>query len=407
MSLKHIFFSVLFVLFSIYVAFLNPHESIFHLTQSQTFKLPMVILLFVAVFVGMVISMAVFWTFNLKNTFSRWKSKLQRNRNNKKRKRLENLFKKAENLFLGGRLEKALSITDKVLDAAPKNIDALSLKGKILFSQGEKVAAATFQKKALEQDPKNISMRFDLAKTYSEAEQYQEEINLLKNIHHDNPKAVQPLFNLRDAFLKKEDWKNVLTSQNKILPLIKDNKEEWNEELKNKSRFLYARGRQQWGQDKRNSALSDFKQALKTWNKNSDAHLFLGDVYLEIGKPKIAFKKWLNGFEHTQNITCLTRAQRVCLETGVNPQDLIVIYQKAIDLNPLPKKHTYILLLAVLFIELNQPDKAKNILQENQANDELLGSLLLSHTDQSSHSGPNFSLLKEAILGQVTGSIPA
>ena len=119
MSLKHIFFSVLFVLFSIYVAFLNPHESIFHLTQSQTFKLPMVVLLFVAVFVGMLISMAVFWTFNLKNTFSRWKSKLQKNRDNKKRIRLENLFKKAENLFLGGRLEKALSITDKVLDATP------------------------------------------------------------------------------------------------------------------------------------------------------------------------------------------------------------------------------------------------------------------------------------------------
>ena len=405
MSLKHIFFSVLFVLFSIYVAFLNPHESIFHLTQSQTFKLPMVILLFVAVFVGMVISIAVFWTFNLKNTFSRWKSKLQKNRNNKKHIRLENLFKKAENFFLGGRLEKALSITDKVLDDAPKNIDALSLKGKILFSQGEKVAAATFQKKALEQDPKNISIRFDLAKTYSEAEQYQEEINLLKNIHRDNPKAVQPLFNLRDAFLKKKDWKNVITSQDKIIPLIRDNKEEWNEELKNKSRFLYARGKQQWEQDKRDSALSDFKQALKTWNKNSDAHLFIGDAYLEIGKPKIAFKKWLNGFEQTQNISCLTRAQRVCLETGVNPQDLIVIYQKAIDLNPLPKKHTYILLLAVLFIELNQPDEAKNILQENQAYDELLGSLLLSHTDKSSNSEPNFSLLKDAILGQVAGSI--
>jgi len=367
----------------------------------------MVVLLFVAVFVGMLISMAVFWTFNIKNAFSRWKSKLHRNRNNKKQKRLENLFKKAENLFLGGRLEKALSITDKVLDTAPKNIDALSLKGKILFAQGEKLAAATFQKKALEQDPNNISVRFDLAKTYSESGQNQEEINLLKNIHRDNPKAVQPLFNLRDAFLKKEDWKNVLTSQDKILPLIRDNKEEWNEELINKSRFLYARGRQQWEQDKRDSALSDFKQAVKAWNKNSDAHLLIGDVYLETGKPKIAFKKWLNGFAQTQNISCLTRAQRICLETGGDPQDLIEIYQKAIESNQPPKKYSYILLLAVLFIELNQPDKAKNVLQENQANDELLGSLLLSHADKSSNSGSNFSLLKDAIFDQANGSKPS
>jgi len=367
----------------------------------------MVVLLFIAVFVGMLISMAVFWTFNLKNAFSRWKSKLQKNRDNKNYKRIENLFKKAENFFLGGRLEKALSITDKVLDIAPKNIDALSLKGKILCAQGEKVTAATFQKKALEQDPKSISIRFDLAKTYSEAGQFQEEINLLKNIHHDNPKSVQPLFNLRNAFLKKEDWKNVLTSQDKILPLIRDNKEEWNEELVNKSRFLYARGRQQWEQDKHDSALSDFKQAVKAWNKNSDAHLFIGDVYLETGKPKIAFKKWLNGFEQTQNISCLTRAQRICLETGRDPQDLIEIYQKAIESNQPPKKYHYILLLAVLFIELNQPDKAKNVLQENQANDELLGSLLLSHADKSSNSGSNFSLLKDAIFDQVTGNKPA
>ena len=405
MALKHILFSVLFVFFAIYVAFLNPHESIFHLTQNQAFEQPMVVLLFAAVFIGILISITVYWIFNLKNTFSHWKSSFQKNRNDKKYKQLEQLFKKAENLFLCGKLEKALTLTEKVLDATPKHINALRLKGKILFNQGESIAAVTFQKKALELDPKNISVQFDLAKTYSESGQDQEQIDLLKNIHRNNPKAVQPLFNLRDAFLKKEDWKNVLTSQDKILPLIRDNKEEWNEELINKSRFLYARGKQKWDQDRRDSALSDFKQAVKTWDQNSDAHLFIGNVYLETGKPKIALKKWINGFEQTQNISCLARAQKVCLETGGNPEDLIEVYQKAIDSIQSSKKYTYILLLAVLFIELNQLDKAKNILQGNQANDELLGELLLSHAENSSpHSGPDFNLLKNAIFAQATDS---
>ena len=105
---------------------------------------------------------------------------------------------------------------------------------------------------------------------------------------------------------------------------------------------------------------------------------------------------------------CKSKSQLSCLNTWRTTGksynfDLWPL--KAIDLNPLPKKHTYILLLAVLFIELNQPDEAKNILQENQAYDELLGSLLLSHADKSSNSEPNFSLLKDAILGQVAGSI--
>jgi len=404
LALKHIFFTTLFVLFSIYIAFLNPHESVFNLTQTQAFKLPMVVLLFAAVLIGILISVAFFGAFNLKNTFSRWKSSFHKNRNDKKYKQLEQLFKKAENLFLCGKLEKALTLTDKVLDATPKNINALSLKGKILFAQGKNITAATFQKKALELDPKNISVQFDLAKTYSETGQDQEQINLLKNIHRNNPKAVQPLFNLRDAFLKKEDWKNVLTSQDKILPLIRDNKEELNEQLINKSRFLYARGRQQWDQDRRDSALSDFKQAVKAWSQNSDAHLFIGNVYLKTGKPKVALKKWINGFEQTQNISCLAQAQKVCIETGGNPEELIEIYQKAIDSAQPPKKNIYILLLAVLFIELNQLEKAKNILQGNQANDELLGELLLSHAENSSQGGPNFSLLRNAIFNQATKS---
>ena len=96
MSLKHIVFSLLFTVFSIYIAFLNPHESTFHLTQSLTFKLPTVVLLLAAVFTGVLISIAIFWTFNLKNTFSRWKLNLQKSRGKSKLKRIENLFNKSD-----------------------------------------------------------------------------------------------------------------------------------------------------------------------------------------------------------------------------------------------------------------------------------------------------------------------
>ena len=108
--MKHIVFSLLFVFFSIYIAFLNPHESTFHLTQSLTFKLPTVVLLLAAVFTGVLISVAIFWTFNLKNIFSRWKLNLQKSRGESKLRRIESLFNKSENFFLGGRLEKALSL---------------------------------------------------------------------------------------------------------------------------------------------------------------------------------------------------------------------------------------------------------------------------------------------------------
>jgi len=398
LSLKHIVVSVLFVFFSIYVAFLNPHESTFHLTQSHTFKLPTVILLLAAVFTGVLISIATFWTFNLKNAFFRWKTDFQKSRVEKKHSRLEGLFKKAGNLFLCGRLDKASTVLDKVLNAAPGHVEALNLKGKVLCAEGKSSQAVSLQKKALAEDPQNISVLFDLATTYAETGHTDDEINLLKKTHRDNPKAAQPLFRLRDAYLKKQDWKNILIAQDKILPLIRNNKEEWDEELKNKSRFLYARGKQQWEEDRRDLAISDFKQALKAWDKNSDAHLFLGDAYLETGKSKTALKKWIAGFEQTQNTVCLIRVQKVvCLEGG-DPQELIQIYQKAINPNQPQESYKYVLLLAVLYLEHGQAENAKNILEENQTDHELLGSLLLTHARQPSNNGSNFDLIKEAIF---------
>jgi tetratricopeptide (TPR) repeat protein len=398
LSLKHIVVSVLFVFFSIYVAFLNPHESTFHLTQNQAFKLPTVILLLAAVFTGVLISVAIFWTFNLRNAFSRWKTDLQKGRVEKKRNRIEGLFKKAENFFLCGRLDKASTILEKVLDAAPDHVGALSLNGRVLGAEGKSSQAISLQKKALEVDPQNISVLFDLATTYAKSDHTDDEVNLLKKMHRDNPKAAQPLFRLRDAYLKKQDWKNILIAQDKILPLIRNNKEEWDEELKNKSRFLYARGKQQWEQDRRDLAISDFKQSLKAWDKNFDAHLFLGDAYLETGKSKTAIKKWIAGFEQTHNALCLIRAQKVvCLDAG-DPEELIQLYQKAIDPNQPQESYKYVLLLAVLYLEHGQAENAKTILEENQTDHELLGSLLLAHARQPSNNGSNFDLIKEAIF---------
>jgi tetratricopeptide (TPR) repeat protein len=398
LSLKHIVVSVLFVFFSIYIAFLNPHESTFHLTQSQTFKLPTVILLLAAVFTGVVISVAIFWTFNLRNALSRWKTDFQKSRVEKKHSRLENLFKKAENFFLCGRLDKASTVLDKILDAVPNHVEALNLKGRVLCTEGKSSQAIDLQEKALREDPQNISVLFDLATTYAIADQTDDEINLLKKAHRENPKAVQPLFRLRDTYFKTQDWKNILIAQDKILPLIRNNKEEWNEELINKSRFLYARGKQQWEQDKRDLAISDFKQALKAWNKNFDAYLFLGDAYLETGKSKTALKKWIAGFEQTHNILCLIRVQKVVYLDKGDPEELIQIYQKAIDPNQPQKSYTYTLLLAVLYLEHGQAENAKNILEENQTDHELLGSLLLAHARQPSDNGSNFDLIKEAIF---------
>ena len=186
---------------------------------------------------------------------------------------------------------------------------------------------------------------------------------------------------------------------------MKNNREEWEEELKNKSRFLLSRGKHNWEQGNHDSAISDFKQAIKTWGKNSGAHLFLGDAYLKIGESKIAIKKWLTGFKQTQNITCLVRIQKIYLEKEI-PQNLIEIYQEAINLSQSEESYKFVLLLALLHLEHNQAEKAKKTLEENQTSKELLGSLLLAQANKSANNGSNLDtnldLIRDAVFQLTT-----
>jgi hypothetical protein len=85
-----------------------------------------------------------------------------------------------------------------------------------------------------------------------------------------------------------------------------------------------------------------------------------------------------------------------------DPQALIEIYKKAIDSNQPQASYKYVLLLVVLYLEHKQIEKAKNILEENQIENELLGSLLLDYANKPSNNGSdsesNFNLIREAVF---------
>ena len=85
-----------------------------------------------------------------------------------------------------------------------------------------------------------------------------------------------------------------------------------------------------------------------------------------------------------------------------DPQALIEIYKKAIDPNQPQANYKYVLLLVVLYLEHEQVEKAKNILEENQTENELLYSLLLDYVNKPSNNGSdlgsNFNLIREAVF---------
>jgi lipopolysaccharide assembly protein B len=396
-SLKQIISFLVFALLSIYTAFLNPHDSVIHITQHQSLKLPTVLLLLGSILIGVIVTVFMFWTSNFKNALARWKISFKNNHIENKNNKVKAQFKKGESLFICGKTDKAKSVIEKLLDTSPEHVRALNLMGRILSSTGKPNQAEDFHKKVLTLDPQNIHALFDLADTYSKTGRQSEEIALLQKMQVMNPGTSSPLILLRDIYLKQEDWKKVCALQKRILPLLRENNVEWKKEQALLAQFLFKFGKKNLQAGKRDNAISLFKQAIQTSEQCLPAYLSLGDIYLESGKQKQALKIWKTGFQKTDDKTCLVRSQ-IALRESDDYQDLMQTYETSLEATIQEDQPLLILLLSTFYLEHGLEDKAQNLLDNNTHKYPLLHSLLLENAQQSGKQGPHFELTRDAIF---------
>jgi lipopolysaccharide assembly protein B len=399
-SLKQIIVFLIFALLSIYTAFLNPHDTVIHITQNQSLTLPTVLLLMGSILIGVIVTVCLFWTFNFKSALSRWKTGFKNNQIEKKNLRTEALFKKAESLYICGKTDKSQSLTDKVLDSSPEHVGALNLMGRIFDATEKSDQAEVFHKKTLALEPQNIHALYDLAHIYSKTDRQNEEIALLQKIQGLNPGTTGPILRLRDIYLKQKDWKKVCTLQKKVLPLMRDNNEEWKKEQSNLSKFHVELGKQSLENGNRDAAISAFKQALRVSENCVPAYLSLGDTYLESGKLKQALKTWKTGFQKTGHNACLVHSQ-IALRDSENYQELLQTYEESLETSE--EKSLLVLLLSTFYLEHGLAEKAQHLLENNPTEQPLLHSLLL---ETAKHSGngnqqSQFDLTREAIFALI------
>ena len=402
MSLKQIIIFLVFALLSIYTAFLNPHDSIIHITQSQSLELPTVLLLLGSILIGVIITVFLFWTFNFKNALTRWKIGFKNNRVKKRNLRVETQFKKGENFFICGKTDKSQALIEKVLDTSPEHVGALNLMGRILSTTGKFDQAEIFHKKALALEPQNIHALFDLAETYSKTGRQSEEIALLQKMQAMNPGTIAPLLRLRDIYLKQEDLIKVCVLQKRILPLLRENTAERKKEQARLALFIFELGKKNLQAGNRDNAISEFKQAIQTSEQCLPAYLSLGDTYLESGKQKQALKTWKTGFQKTDDKICLVRSQ-IALRESDDYQDLMQTYEASLEATNEEDHPLLILLLSTFYLEHGLEDKARNLLDNNTPQHSLLHSLLLEDAQQPGKQGAHFELTRDAIFALTTG----
>ena len=403
MSLKQIIVFLIFSLLSIYTAFLNPHDSVVHITQSQSVKLPTVLLLLGSILIGVIVTIFLFWAFNFKNALLRWKISFKNNQVEKKNNKVEVLFRKAESLYICGKLDKAQTLIEKLLETTSEHIGSLNLMGLILSALGKHDPAEITYKKVLSLEPKNIHALFGLAETYSKTDRKIEEIALLKKVQGMNPETVIPIRHLRDTYAQQKDWKNVSIMQKKVLSLMRGNNDEKKKEQINLGQFLFELGSRNLQAGNLDNSISNFKEALRTHEKCLPAYLSLGDAYIQSGQKKQALKIWQTGFRQTGNKTCLIRAQ-IELRDSDSYKDIMQSYEKSLETTALEDRSHFVLLLSTLYIEHGLPDKARDLLENNSSQHPLLHSLLMENLQHSGNGNitSRFELNRDAIFSLST-----
>jgi lipopolysaccharide assembly protein B len=403
-TLKNIILLIIFTLLSVYIAFLNPHEVEVYLTQSFSLHMPMVILLLGFILVGVLVTIALNWTLRIKSSFGNMKAYFRDKQIKKKDQWCASLYEKAENAVAGGNLEKAKVLFNKILEEFPNHVGALDGNGKIARLQGNSDRALELHLKASQIDPGNLKVLNNLAEDYSHTGLPAKEIQTLEKIRRMEPDSPVVLSRIRDSYLEKQDWKNASEIQKRVITLTRDKKKQAGEQRLS-GQITYQKGLVHWEKGQVDSAISEFKKALRIDNKCLPAYITLGDAFLKSGNKKNAIKTWQAGLSFTHSTLCLLRIQKVLQESD-NLKDLVKIYQDAIQSTTNSVKDKYVQMLGVLYMEKGEADEAIQVLETVQPDKSLLHSILLANAYQLKHDNPKmeqaaqsaFSIVKESLF---------
>ncbi len=404
MTLKNIILLLIFTLLSVYIAFLNPHEVEVYLTQSFSLRMPMVILLLGFILVGVICTAIMNWTLKIKSSFGNLKNYFQQKQIAKMTQWAREQYEKGESVFAGGNFAKANVIFNKLLEEFPNHIGALNYTGEIARQQGKNDLALELHLKASKLAPANLKTLNNLAEDYSSTGSLAQETAALEKIRQSEPDSPLILSRIRDTHLKNEDWKNAAAIQKRMVSLAGDkNQEEKEQELF--SQIIYRNGLAYWEKGQVDSAISEFKKALRISGKCVPAYITLGDAYLKSGNKKNAIKTWEVGLTYTHSPLCLLRLQKTFQESD-DLKGLEKIYQEAIKSSTNSVKDALVLLNGVFYMDRGKTEEAIQALETIHPEKSVLHSVLLanayqqkqdtSNTEKATHSA--FSLAKESLL---------
>ncbi len=272
---------------------------------------------------------------------------------------LDNSVNKAFDAYIKGQYDKGIDLIKKYLLNYPNNISAYLLLAKIYKHKGKIKEAENAINKTLEIEKENVTALNEAGNLYKLNKDYDKAVFYFNKALEYSSDDLYAIAQLKDIFIKKEEWKNAYKMSKLFLSQSKDkeiNKQE--EQVMLGLKYEFGKYLLESENDAERS-VKRFNQVLSQDKNFVPAYLSLGDALIKKGKINEAFELWEKAFLKTSNLALIIKIEDVSIKMS-HPENIIKFYQELIYNNT--EKWEYRFFLGKLYIRLEMIDDALAVL---------------------------------------------
>lgn len=348
---------ILLIIFSVYLAVLNPDPISLTLPLVGYFKdVPTIVVILSSILLGVAIAFVVMIAKETTRTLSSWR----KNRRQKEMEAIEQLYNQGLNLMSAGRRADAIVNFNKVISRDPQFVYAYVSLGDIYFSEANYDKAIECFSRAHQIKKDSIDILIKQEKSLEQAKRPTEEIAVLTKIIELDNTNLYAFVKIRQLYLQLENWEEAHNIQKQILSLTKSGTQK-KAEQQCLLGILYEIAGASSGKGDYDEAIKQYREVIKNNKDFIPAYLKLSETYQASGDTDEAVRVLVKANKQSPNYLYFPHLEELYLKQE-SPAAIIDAYKKAIQRSPDEVRLN--LLLGKLYLGLEMLDEAMGQFKE-------------------------------------------
>jgi tetratricopeptide (TPR) repeat protein len=353
-ALRILFFLILVILliiFSIYLAVLNPEPISLTLPFVGHLKdVPTIVVILSSILLGVAFAFVVMVIKETSRSVGSWRIR----RRQKEKEATERLYNQGLNLMSAGRRADAIVNFNKVISRNPQFVYAYVSLGDIYISEGNYDRAIECFSRAHQLKKNSIDILIKQEKGYELARRPTEEIAVLKKIIELDNTNLYAYVKIRQLYLQLESWDEALGVQNQILSFTKSGSQKKTEQQCLVG-ILYEIAGKNLQKEIFSEAIKQYRDIVKNNQDFVPAYLKLAEAYQASGDTEEAIRMLVKANKQFPTYLYFPYLEELYLSRD-NPSAIIETYKDAIRRSPSEVRLSF--LLGKLYLRLEMLDEA-------------------------------------------------